>query len=132
VNLRIVLQFAKGPAKVAAAPIRLLGNLGSELLCQLRIIREDGHARALIPEWQATVVIGSSRLARLNVHGAGDGIGAEILRRSSVNEDRGFIAVKDVGETVDIGLDGVAKRPPHRQAQLITEDVVFVIARPYQ
>src|SRR5437763_11877161 len=38
-------------------------------------------------------------LFRSNVHGAGDSIGAEVLRRAGIDEDGRLVAVKNVGKS---------------------------------
>src|ERR1700746_1437365 len=52
-----VFQVREGPAEITAAPIRLFGDFGGNLLCKLRIIGKDEHACALVPERQAAIVI---------------------------------------------------------------------------
>jgi hypothetical protein len=88
---------------------------------QLRVIGKDDHARALVPEWQAAVVIRGRRFAWLDVHGACNRVGEKILWSAGVDKDGSVVTIKDVGEAVEIGLHGVAQCPPHRQAELISE-----------
>src|SRR5437016_8285696 len=117
-------QVREGPAEIAAAPVGLLGDFGGNFLCKLRIIGKNDHARALVPEWQAAIVICGSRFARLDVYGAGDCVSQEILRRAGIDEDGGLIAIENVGEPVEVSLHGVAQCAPHRQAELISSKPV--------
>ena len=102
VELGIVFEAREGATEVAAAPIGFLRDFRGDLLCQLRIVGKDDHARTLVPQRQAAIVICGSGFAGLDVHSTGDGIGAESFRRTRIDEDGGLVAIKDVGKAVEI------------------------------
>ena len=117
-----VFQVREAAAEIAAAPIGFLSDFGGNLLCKLRIIGKDDHARAFVPERQTAVVIRGSRFAWLDVYGAGDCIGQEILWSAGVDKDGGVITIEDVGEAFKIGSHCVAQCAPDGQAELISEE----------
>src|SRR5262245_946307 len=113
-NLQLtVCEIDESAAEIAAAPVGLLGDFGGNFLCNLRIIGKDDNAHALVPEWEAAIVIRGRCFARLDVYGAWDGIGGELLRRASINKDSGAVTVKDVGKAVEVSLHCVAQCAPN-------------------
>jgi hypothetical protein len=68
VELGIVFEAREGATEVAAAPIGFLRDFRGDLLCQLRIVGKDDHARTLVPQRQAAIVICGSGFAGLDVH----------------------------------------------------------------
>src|SRR6185503_8104525 len=114
------LDVLKGPPEVARVPVCILGNFGCDLSSLLDGVSEHDNSRAFVGVGQTAILIGKLGVTWPHIDGAGNRTGLEFFGKARIDEYRSPVVLQDIGKSVDLGLHGVAERPPNGEAKLIS------------